>query len=57
MRSGVFPAIIVGLSTLILGACAKSAATSAYNPCPDGQERVKVGPRADVPTYVCRSAP
>ena len=57
MKSGFFAAFIVGLSTAFLGACASYSASSSYNPCPDGQEWVKVGPRADAPTYVCRTAP
>lgn len=54
MTRGLSIKTLVTAMALILGGCAANGEATSYNPCPEGQEWVKVGPRADVPTYVCR---
>ncbi|MEL7490318.1 MAG: hypothetical protein AAGJ73_06340 [Pseudomonadota bacterium] len=45
-------AAILGVAAL--SGCATEYAPTAYKACPDGQERVRIGPRGKPAKYVCR---
>ena len=41
---------------LALAGCASGGADRqySYDQCPEGQERVRIGPRGQAPKYICR---
>lgn len=46
---------IIGGSLLMLTGCANSASTlQAQSNCAEDEERVRIGPRGQLPDYVCR---
>ena len=48
---------IAGCGFMSASGCATPAAVGAgYDRCPEGQERVRVGPTGQAPKYICRDA-
>ena len=58
-RSGarmLFAATSLGVLVAASGCATPAAVGAGYDRCPEGQERVRVGPRGQAPKYICRDA-
>ena len=55
LRLATLGGVVAATGGLALSAsgCATPAG-SAYTNCPDGKERVRIGPRGQAPKYICR---
>lgn len=52
----VFATASLGAVAAVSGCAASGAAGAGYDRCPQGQERVRIGPRGQAPKYTCRDA-
>ena len=54
LSNALLALLAMGLGSMVSG-CASFDDTASYEACPEGTERVRVGPRSQAPKYVCRT--